>query len=295
VENTNAKGRQKTTGEDFDRHYTQLFPTAYFQYKANDKNNFGANFARRVSRPSYQSLNPFIKFLDRYTFAQGNPNLKPSTSNNIEVSHTWKNQITTTLNYTNVSDIIQEIIQQQGQEAYNKPANVASLNQFGIAVNANTPITKWWTSSMNINVYNDRYKGVINGTPIDLSATSLVLNGTQQFKVNKTLTAELNGRFRTGFLEGVLRVNPIWFVGAGLSQQVLKNKGTIRLTARDIFWTQRLRGRTQYGNVDLEMRQVAESRVVTIGFTYNFSKGKKIAPVKRTQGSANEEQNRIGQ
>jgi hypothetical protein len=43
------------------------------------------------------------------------------------------------------------------------------------------------------------------------------------------------------------------------------------------------------------MRQVAESRVVTIGFTYNFSKGKKIAPVKRTQGSANEEQNRIGQ
>jgi hypothetical protein len=75
----------------------------------------------------------------------------------------------------------------------------------------------------------------------------------------------------------------------------LKNKGTIRLTARDIFWTQRLKGRTQYGNVDVEMSQVSESQVVTIGFTYSFSKGKKIAPVKRTQGSANEEQNRIGQ
>ena len=100
LENTNAKGRQKTTGENFDRHYTQLFPTAYFQYKANDKNNFGANFGRRVSRPSYQSLNPFIRFIDRYTFSQGNPNLKPSVSNNIELSHTWKNQITTTLNYT---------------------------------------------------------------------------------------------------------------------------------------------------------------------------------------------------
>ncbi|MDQ3279602.1 MAG: TonB-dependent receptor, partial [Bacteroidota bacterium] len=73
LENTNAKGVQKTTGDNFDRQYFQLFPTAYFQYKANDKNNFSLNFGRRVSRPSYQSLNPFIRFIDRYTFSQGNP------------------------------------------------------------------------------------------------------------------------------------------------------------------------------------------------------------------------------
>jgi outer membrane receptor protein involved in Fe transport len=295
LENTNAKGRQRTTGENFDRHYVQLFPTAYFQYKANDKNNIGANFGRRVSRPSYQSLNPFIRFIDRYTFSQGNPNLKPSVSNNFELSHTWKNQITTTVNYTNVKDIIEGIIQQKGQEAYNMPANVASLNQFGISVNANTTVTKWWTSTININASNDRYKGVINGTPIDLATNSFVLNGTQQFKVTKTLTAEINGRFRSGWLEGIMRVKPVGFIGAGLSQQVLKNKGTLRVSARDIFWTQRLRGLTQYGNVDFEMRQVAETQAVTIGFSYNFSKGKKIAPVKRTAGSANEEQNRIGQ
>jgi hypothetical protein len=295
LENTNAKGRQLTTGENFDRHYTQLFPTAYFQYKANEKNNLGASFARRVSRPSYQSLNPFIRFIDRYTFSQGNPALKPSVSSNIEVSHTWKNQITTTINYTHVKDIMQEIIQQNGEEAYNMPANVSSLNQFGVSVNANTPITKWWTSSLSINVYNDSYKGVIGNTPINRAATSFIFNGTQQFKITKTLTGELNGRYRNGWLEGVMRVRPVGFIGAGLSQQVLKNQGTIRLTARDIFWTQKLKGITQYGNVDFEMNQISETQVVTIGFSYSFSKGKKIAPVKRTTGSANEEQNRIGQ
>ena len=294
LENTNAKGRQRTTGENFDRHYTQLFPTAYFQYKANDKNNFGANFGRRVSRPSYQSLNPFIKFIDRYTFSQGNPNLKPSVSSNFEVSHTWKNQITTTINYTHIKDIMHEIIQQKGLDAYNMPANVASLNQVGISVNANNQITKWWTSNININAFNDHYKGVVNNEPIDQSANSFVINGTQQFKINKTLTGELNGRYRNGWLEGVLRTKPVGFVGAGLSQQILKNKGMLRLTARDIFHTQKMRGKTRYGNVDVELRQVMESQVVTIGFSYNFSKGKKIAPVKRTQGSANEEQNRIG-
>ena len=107
LENTVANGLQKTTGEDFDRNYTQLFPTAYFQYKANGKNNFGANIGRRVNRPNYQSLNPFIRFIDRYTFSMGNPELRPSVSNNIELSHTWKSQITTTINYTYIKDIIQ--------------------------------------------------------------------------------------------------------------------------------------------------------------------------------------------
>jgi iron complex outermembrane recepter protein len=295
LENTNAKGRQKSTNENFDRHYTQLFPTAYFQYKANANNNFGANFGRRVRRPSYQSLNPFIRFLDRYTYSQGNPNLKPSTSDIIELSHTWKNKITTTLNYTIVKDIISPVIRQKGDEAYNIPDNVASQHSYGVAVNANTSITKWWTSNINFNVNHDRYKGVIDNAPINLDATSFSGNASQQFKVNKKLTAELNGMFRSGSLEGIIRIKPVGMVGAGISQQIMKSKGTIRLTARDIFFTQKFKGSTRYGNVDLQLRQQAESQVVTLGFTYNFSKGKKIAPVKRTAGSANEEQNRIGQ
>jgi outer membrane receptor protein involved in Fe transport len=295
LENTNAKGRQKSTGEQFDRHYTQLFPTAYFQYKATEDHNFGANFGRRVRRPSYQSLNPFIRFLDRYTYSQGNPNLKPSISNNIELSHTWKKYITTTFNFTVEKDVIQEVIQQKGQEAYNMPSNVASLKQLGLSINANIPITKWWSSNTNINVYRDNYTGVIDDVPIDLTANSFVFTGTQQFKITKSLTAELNGSYRSGWLEGVIRVNPVGFMGAGISQQVLKGRGTLRLTARDIFHSQRIRGKVQYGNVDFQMRQVSETRIVSIGFSYNFSKGKKITPVKRTSGSVNDEKNRIGQ
>jgi hypothetical protein len=175
------------------------------------------------------------------------------------------------------------------------PANISSLNQFGFSVNANNPITKWWTSNININVFNNNYKGVISKAPVDLAATSFILNGSQQFTINKTLTAELTGRFRNGWLEGVMRAKAIGFVGAGISQQVLKNQGKISLTARDIFHTQRFRGTSQYSNVDFEINQVNETQVVTIGFSYRFNKGKKIAPVKRTQGSSNEEQDRIGQ
>jgi outer membrane receptor protein involved in Fe transport len=293
VENTNAKGTQLTTGQNFDRHYTQLFPTAYFQYKANDKNTIGANFGRRVRRPNYQSLNPFIKFIDRYTYSEGNPNLKPQLSNNIELSHTWRNMVTTTINYTSTKDIIDNVIEQKGQEAYSTPANIASLRQFGLSVSANTPINKWWTSNININAFNNRYKGVVSNAPLSLAATSFIITGTQQFKLNKTLAAEINGRVRNGWLEGVIRAKPIAFFGAGVSKQLFQNKGTLRVTVRDILYSQRFRGVSRYGNVDFSFREIMESRVVAIGFTYRFSKGKKIAPTKRTIGSANEEQDRI--
>lgn len=295
LENTNAEGTQATTGQNFERHYTQLFPTVYVQYKANEKNAVSANFGRRVRRPNYGSLNPFIKFIDRYTYTQGNPALKPSLSNNVELTHTWRNRVTTTLNYTATTDIIDDIIEQKGQEAYKTPANIASLRQYGIAVSANLPLTKWWTCSIDVNAFNNRYKGIAGGTPVEFSQTSFIVTGTQQFKLSKTLAGELNGRFRSGLLDGLMKAKAVGFMGAGLSQQVMKGAGTLRLSVRDIFYTQRLSTESRYGNVDFNFQQTAETRVVSLGFSYRFSKGKKIAPVKRTTGSAGEEQDRIGQ
>lgn len=295
AENTNARGNQLTTGKTFSRHYTQVFPSAFLQYKWNEKNTFSANYGRRVRRPNYSSLNPFIRFIDRYTYTQGNPNLKPSLSNNIELSHNWKNQVTTTINYTATTDIIEELIDQKGEEAYKAPANIASLHQYGMAVNANTPLTKWWMTSININVFNNRYKGLAGGTPIELSSTSFIFTGTQQFRLSQKTTAEINGRLRNGWLEGVTRAKAVGFLSAGLSRQLMEGRGVLRLTVRDILYSQRFRGQSRYGNVDFNFQQTTESRVVSLGFNYRFSKGKKITPTKRTMGSANEEQERIDQ
>jgi len=283
-------GNQLTTGERFNRHYTSLFPTTYFQYKANDKNNFSLNYGRRIRRPDYGSLNPFIRFIDRYTFSQGNPNLKPQFSNNIELTHTYKNFLTTTLNYTATDDIIQSVIEQKGQEAYQTVQNIASLRQVGLAVGMNKQMNTWWTNNINLNVFHNNYQGIVNTAPIDFSATSFVVSATQQFKLNKTLTAELNGRYRSESLMGVLRAKPMGTLAIGFSQQVMKNKGTLR----DVFYSQRMKAIIKYGNVDAAFQEVGDSRVVALGFSYRFNKGKNSPQRKRTAGSANEEQERIG-
>ena len=91
LENTNTRGHQVTNDSSFIRHYTNLFPTAYITYAMNKNNQLMLSYSRRVNRPDYEDLNPFIYFLDSLTYRQGNPYLLPQFTHNIELTHTLAN------------------------------------------------------------------------------------------------------------------------------------------------------------------------------------------------------------
>lgn len=305
LENTNADGTSSgyeyNTNQDkfiaitktFKRHYTQLFPTAYIQYTANEKNQFVINYGRRINRPDYEDMNPFVHFLDRYTFEQGNPNLSPQFAHNIEMSHTYKGFLTTTANYTSTTDIIQQVIEQNDQtnETYIKKANIASLKQLGLSVSANKELTKWWTGNVYMNVYNNHFKGQVNNEDISISITSFMVQLQQQFKLGKGWSAEISGFYRSKGVEGVIFINPIKQVNAGISKQVLKGKGSVRLNFRDIFAGNVFVGSSKYGTVDANFKNVNDSRAVGISFNYRFNKGKLKASSGRKKSV--DEQNRV--
>ena len=296
VENTNSKGNQVTTGQEFERHYTQLFPTAFLQYKANEKNSFVLNYGRRIERPDYEDLNPFILFLDRYTFQQGNPNLRPQFAHNIEFTHTYKGFLNTTLNYTRTTDIINDVLEQNTDrnETYVKKDNIAKQRQFGISISAGGELTKWWSANVWTNVYNNRFEGIVNGDHVEISATTGQANISNQFKIGKTVNAELSGYYNTGGVEGVFRIKNFGMVNMGISKQVLKGKGSVRISARDVLYTQKIKGDIKYSNIDAAFQQHRDSRQISLGFTYRFAKGKTGGNgQKRKTGGAGDEQSRV--
>ena len=307
VENTNSNGISKgytfNTAQNkfeyteikFKKSYTQLFPTVYLQYTANEKNQFVINYGRRIERPDYQDMNPFVHFLDRYTFEQGNPNLSPQFAHNIELSHTYNGFLTTTLNYTTTTDIIQMVLEQNDitNETFIKKANIASSKQIGLAISANKSITKWWTGNVYANVYNNHFKGVVNNETISIGITSYMVQLQQQFKFGKGWGAELSGFYRSKGLEGVIYIKPIVQVNAGFSKQVLKNKGSVRLNVRDIFAGGVFKGYSKYGTVDAKFKNVNDSRAVSLTFTYRFNKGKLKATSGKRSSGASDEQNRV--
>lgn len=296
LENTIAKGNQLTTGVQFKRNYTQLFPTAYLQYSADKNNQFVINYGRRINRPNYGDLNPFINFLDRYTFQQGNPDLKPQFSHNIELTHTYKGMLNTTLNYSRTTDIIQQVLQQNEltNETFMKKANIASRDQVGISVSAQKEIKKWWSASIYANAAYNHFKGIVNNELISLGTSGLTFQTQHQFKWGKGWGAEVSAFYRTKALEGVLYIKAIGQVNAGFSKQVLKNKGTLRLNIRDIFQGNVFNGYSKYGNVDAQFKNINDSRAASLSFSWRFNKGKLKAGAKERKGSATDEQQRVG-
>ncbi len=295
LENTGSKGSQLTTGIDFKRNYTQLFPTAYFQYSANEKNQFVLNYGRRIDRPNYRDLNPFVQFLDRYTFEQGNPNLKPQISNNIEFSHTYKGFLTTTLNFSRTNNIIEQVIEQNNatQETFLKRENIASQQQLGIAVSAYKDINKWWSGSVYANLSNNQFTGVVNNENVHVNVNTLLVQVQQQFKWGKGWSAELSGFYSSKFLFGIQFLKPFEQVDLGIAKQILKGKGTLKLNFGDVFAGSIYKGYSRYDDVDVQFKDINYQRSVGLSFTWRFNKGTLKANGGNKKGGATDEQKRV--
>lgn len=294
LENTIAKGHQIKNDSSFKRNYTNLFPNIGIGYNYSDKNQFNFSYSRRITRPDYDDLNPFVFFLDSLTYGQGNPYLQPQFTHNFEVSHTFKRFLTTTINYTQTDDIITQLLKQDTEKkiTYQTQDNFSKMKQIGIAVMANFPVEKWWNVNFYGNVFNNHYQGLYQNDPIDIQFTSFMTNITNSFTLGNGWGAEVSGWYRSKAAEGLLVANEMWAANSAITKQLFKKKATLKVGVRDIFWTQQFSGYAKYSDVDVTVDSRRDSRQFNASFTYRFGK-KNIAPARRKTGGAGDEQNRV--
>jgi iron complex outermembrane receptor protein len=295
LENTIAKGYQVTNDSTFKRDFTNLFPSAFVSYDLDKSNKVTVSYSRRITRPNYQDLNPFIWFLDSLSYRKGNPFLLPQFTHNVELSHSFKGKLITTLNYNNTNNVISQLIKPDGDLLFLTSDNVARFRNIGIAVTAPVPVTKWWNSNLFVNVFNNRYTGIYENKPLDMSFTSFMINTTQTFTIKQGFTAEVTGFYRAKGVNNLNVDEPMYMVSFGSSKTIMKGKGTLRLNLRDPFWLQKYSGKTQYDIVDSRIRNKWDNRQVTATFTYRFGKNGQQNPAPRRRNSASQdEQNRVG-
>ena len=114
-----------------------------------------------------------------------------------------------------------------------------------------------------------------------------------QFRFDKNWSGELSGFYITKNQNDIQEVlEPTGQVAMGISRQILKSKGSIRPTVRDIFYTQAMEGFTVFRQADEYFKIKRDSRVCTVAFNYRFGKSFK-APARRTSG-ARDEIERVG-
>ena len=296
VENTIAKGFQVTNDSTFKRNFTNLFPSVFISYTVNKKNSLTISYSRRITRPNYQDLNPFTYFLDSLSYRQGNPYLLPQFTHNIELSHSFNGKLITTLNYNNTTDVISQIFKQNAQTkiVFFTADNVAKFTNMGISITAPIPVTKWWNTNFFTNIYNNHYKGIYNGAPLDIGYTSFMVNISNTFTIKQGFSLELSGFYRAKGVDQLTVNQPIYQMSFGGQKNILKNKATVRLNVRDPFAWQQFRGITEYGGVYAKIRGRFDVRQVTTTFTYRFGKNTQQPPPRRRTSATQEEQNRVG-
>ncbi len=295
----NQLGNAVVRDSSFNRTYGSIFPTAFLSYQVNDKNVITFRTGRRIDRPPFQYLNPFLRTLNKYTYEGGNPFIKPQYTWNFALSHTYNQKLTTEFSYSYLSDYFSQIFVLDSSSAnvnrniviYTR-GNIGSFQSFGISETYQVPVTKWWNLTA-VAVFNHKIiKGVI-WVPMKATINQFNISLNNQFQFNKGWGAEISGYYQTrNQIDLQEWLEPQGELNIGVSKQILKGKGTLRLNVRDITYFQNYSGFSTFENSREPFTIQWDSRVARLTFSWRF--GKTMKAIKRSEGSAAEEINRAG-
>lgn len=294
-EKTYTQGNSQTANTIIKRSYFNLFPSLFINYDVvPDKHNLAISYSRRIERPYYADLNPFIYYIDPYTYIQGNPYLTPQYTNACELSYTLKNKYSFTL-FDNVANHV--IIQTPQQNDTTKVTilQVQNLNkslQLGTSMNVPVTIAKWWEVNNTLLFYKKNYTSAIQSADLHNSRFTLELFLTNTFKLPKGCIAELSGLYISPFVQGIYKTQSLYSVSASVKKKFMHERLGAKLSMDDVLKSYYVKNTIRFQNQNSTINQRFDTQIFRLTLTYNFIKGKNISSRERSQGNL-DEQNRV--
>ena len=306
-EQTDIKTRQVKANRQFNNDYFELFPSAFFNYKLKEDNTLGVSVSRRIDRPGYNQLNPFLFQIDATIYATGDPHLRPQMTWSYEMSYTMK-KMNFTLGYSHstdpqnvvlsrILDVIPTFEIKPGQDSnitVQIPVNLQSSDYFGLTATMPVRISKWWNMINNVNIFYNHFNANLGGVSLNNGDPSARIRTNNNFTLGKGWTTEFNANLNTGGRSGYMIFEPNWGIDIGAQKTIFDGKGTVRLNITDIFWTNLPNATITYeGRYVENWHAYRDSRVATLSFNYRFGNNKVQAARNRT--TASEEERRRAQ
>lgn len=292
-ENTKYNGVSLTTGERIDRNYFQLFPSLFLLHKLNKANELGFSYGRRIGRPDYADLNPFIDYSSPLFYTQGNPTLLPETTDNYEVNYTYVQKLNLSVGFSrtnNYFNYFTSISDPATGATKQTVENFKHYDSWFAGLNYGEDLFKWWDINGNINVYHNRFQAPILEYFVDMKMTSVDLNIFNTFKLSDKLSFDLLGIYRSPKLGIARRIDSRYSVDFGARYR-FNERFLIRGGVTDIFYTDINKGTNNLGNLYSTFYNRNENRRFNISLSYRFG-GKLNAPKKKL--SNEDEVDRIG-
>ena len=291
-EYTYSKGKQLTTDTVNKRSYLDLFPTFFVNYQPSEKHNLGLSYSRRLTRPNYNHLNPFELIIDAYSYQNGNPNLMPEYTHNLQLSHTFAKNLMTRIGYSHTAGMITYMpFKEAATQRFGAiPQNFGKSQNITAMVTYCQKIAKILTANMTVQGdYKTNTSHEASGEFVNKGFT-FYIQQNNNITITPTLSADISGWFRSKERSGYDVQQPQGSVSVGLRQKMLKNKMTLSLIGN---YTTTYKSTTKYENVNNTFSYRGDSPSVKLTIRYDFGSAT-VKAARNKQSGIEDETSRAG-
>lgn len=299
VENTTSRGLltsiQDIADTDVSRNYTDFFPNVGLSFNDGQTHALNISVGRRITRPNYQSLNPFEEPLSEPTAWKGNPFLRPNYIMNYQVTYAFKQKLTVTNQYSVTEDFFASIFEITGDDRnVIIPRNMARAARYSISASYPLTISKFWDLTAFLDGGRSTYRGNLEGTDIDLGQTTWSVRVQNSLKLPGGILLDLSyERYSDWIWRGSIRVQGNQSLDFGFRKDFLDKRLQVRLTGSDILRTNSdYYYRGDYGGIEIDGVRTFDNRRFGAGLTWKFG-NQKLKAAKRSRGAMEEEMRRL--
>ena len=251
-----------------------LAPSLSGKYKISSTDELSVAFSRRVGRPSYPQLNPYMSMVDATTYEQGNMNLTPEKSSKLDFSYShngksFKLFADVYLNHT--SGYISQITKFQDNLLVTTYINAESDLKTGLDLSLSVSPCRWINATLSANTFYVDTKGNFAGADIDNRGWSNNSNILFDFAPGKTTDIQIQYFLTTPQYFPQLTTSLTHYMNVGVKQRLLKGAMSVSLLLTDVFNTYRWEVHSYNKVFDLTNISTRKSRMLWLGITYNIN------------------------
>ncbi|MCH2043991.1 MAG: TonB-dependent receptor family protein [Saprospiraceae bacterium] len=266
------------TNEINPRQYLDFFPSAFLSYEFKKKHFLQASYSRRIKRPTFWSLIPFVGFNDSRNIWGGNPDLNPEYTHSNEITYLKyfnKGSITGSVYYRYSTDVNDRILIADSTGVTRRiPVNVGQRHSFGLEASGSYKPWKWWNINASFNFFRAILDGSYAGQDWDNDTYAWQGRLSSKWTIAKKLNLQASVRYRSPRKDPQGKILALYGVNFGASMDVLKGNGTLTLQVSDIFNT-RIRRSIVFGEgLYTESSFQWQTRRFNLNFSYRLNQKK---------------------
>ena len=272
------------------RTYNDWFPNLSVAWQK-DKWSAQLSYSKRITRPPYRMLESMIVYDSRMFYEGGNPLLRPSVRQSIDLNLTYS-WLTFVTGFTRENDLfthIGRVYDEEKEIAIFQPVNFDHQDRVYATLVA-SPKFGFWQPNLTLHYYQQMFDAESYGAPKKLNKPEFSFDLKNWFVVNPTMKALVQASYTGSNHWGFMYRGSNFAVNARLQKSFLKERLSCTLYANDIFRTSKSKMTTYYaiGLTDQDVYTYTQCVGLTLSYNFNVSRSK-----YKGTGAGNEERNRF--